>query len=173
MSACREHELDALLAGELGPEDAARVSAHADTCPACRHALAWLRLERGWMAQRARRTPSRPALSFSALEARLARPAAPRRASFEGTWAHWGKMMMGAAAAVAFVGLSVVRAGPASLGEEPSWDMSVSMSTGMSRDVLATALGIEACVDPSREAVAALEASVGACLVATPRFPLR
>lgn len=171
MSACREHELDALLAGELLPEDAARVSAHVNACPACRHALTWLRLERGWMAQRARRTPSRPALSFSALEARLARPAVPRRVSLEGTWAHWGKMMMGAAAAVAFVGLSLVRAGPASLGEEPSWDM--SMSTGLSRDVLATALGVEACEDPSREAVAALEASVGACLVATPRFSLR
>ncbi|MFP2928435.1 zf-HC2 domain-containing protein, partial [Pyxidicoccus sp. 3LG] len=40
-----------MLAGELSAEDAARVGAHADTCPACRHALTWLRLERGWMAQ--------------------------------------------------------------------------------------------------------------------------
>ncbi|MBZ4422651.1 anti-sigma factor [Myxococcus sp. RHSTA-1-4] len=164
MSACREHELDALLAGELPPEDAARVSAHADMCPACRHALSWLRLERGWMAQRARRTPSRPTLSFSALEARLARPPVQRWVPLPGTWTNWGKMMMGAAAAVAFVGLSMMQAGPTtSTGEEPSW----------SRDVLATALAGEACEDPSREAVAALEASVGACLVASPRLPLR
>jgi anti-sigma factor RsiW len=162
MSPCREHELDALLAGELSPEDAARVDAHMDTCPACRHALTWLRLERGWMAQRARRTPARPALHFSALEARLARPAVPHWVPLPGTWANWGKMMMGAAAAVAFVGLSLVQAGPTSSGEEP-W----------SRDVLVSALVGEACEDPSREAVAALEASVGACLVATPRFPLR
>ncbi|NMO20816.1 hypothetical protein HPC49_26560 [Pyxidicoccus fallax] len=159
MSACREHELDALLSGELSTEDAVRVSAHADACPACRHALTWLRLERGWMAQRARRTPSRPALNFSALEARLARPAAPPRWSpLRGTWANWGKMMMGAAAAVAFVGLSMVQAGPTSTREEP---------------YVLTALTGEACEDPLGEAVAALEASVGACLVATPRFPLR
>jgi anti-sigma factor RsiW len=154
MSACREGALDALLAGELSPEDAARVDAHVDTCPACRHALTWLRLERGWMAQRARRTPARPALSFSALEARLARPAIPPWVPLPGSWANWGKMMMAAAATVAFVGLSLMQGGPAPLGDEPR-----------GRDV--RMLG-EACEDPSGEAVAALEAALGACLVASP-----
>lgn len=90
-SPCREPELDALLAGELSPEDAARVRAHAEACAACAHALAWLKLERGWMAQRARR--STPALDFAALEARLnAAPAqatpAPRPAPRRAHWAH-------------------------------------------------------------------------------------
>jgi anti-sigma factor RsiW len=156
MSVCREGALDALLAGELSPEDAAKVDAHVDTCPACRHALSWLRLERGWMAQRARRTPARPALRFSALEARLARPAIPVWVPLPGSWANWGKMMMAGVAAVAFVGLSLMPGGAASLGDEP-WG----------RDARASALG-EACEDPSREAVAALEASLGACLVASP-----
>lgn len=158
MSACREGELDALLAGELSAEDAARVDAHVDCCPACRHTLTWLRLERGWMAQRARRMPSRPALSYSTLEARLARPAVPAWVPLPGTWADWGKMLMGATAVVAFVGLSMVKVGPTSTGDEP-W----------SRDVRPSGLSEPWCVDPSREAMDALEAAVGACLLATPR----
>ncbi|QSQ21671.1 zf-HC2 domain-containing protein [Pyxidicoccus parkwayensis] len=156
MSACREADLDALLAGELAPEDAARVDAHVDTCPACRHAMTWLRLERGWMAQRARRMPPRPALDFAALEARLSRPAIPTWVPLRGAWSNWGRMLMAATAAVAFVGLSLTQGGATSLGDEP-----------FGRDTRPSMLG-EACEDPSREAVAALEASVGACLVASP-----
>lgn len=158
MNACREGALDALLAGELSAEDAARVDAHVDACAACRHGLTWLRLERGWMAQRARRMPSRPALRFSALEARLARPAVPHWVPLTGTWAHWGKMLMGATAVVAFVVLSMVKVGPTSMKDEP-WSL----------DVRANGLSEAWCVDPSREAVDALEAAVGACLVASPR----
>lgn len=161
MKPCRESALDALLAGELPPEDAARVQAHADGCAACRHALAWMRLERGWMAQRARRMPSRPALRFSALEARLAKKAASRVLPHPGTWANWGKMMMGAAAAMAFVGFSMAQVAPVAPGDE-AWR----------GEALATAVA-DACEDPSRDAVAALEARVGACLVATPLLPLR
>lgn len=157
MSACREADLDALLAGELSPEDAARVDAHVDTCPACRHAMTWLRLERGWMAQRARRTPARPALSFAALEARLARPAPRPWEPLRGAWTNWGRMLMAATAAVAFVGLSLTQGGgPTSLGDEPFRDVRISTLVG------------DSCEDPSRDAVAALEASVGACLVASP-----
>ncbi|NTX07649.1 MULTISPECIES: anti-sigma factor [Myxococcus] len=161
MSTCRESELDALLAGELAPEDAARVRAHAEGCAACKHALAWQRLERGWMAQRARREPARPALSFAALEARLAHePQAPvRHARREGQWRHWGKMAMAAAAAVAFVGLSLPRGGTGVGGttEEP-WSRELIVATG-----------VEACED----AAAALEARVGACLIASPMVALR
>lgn len=165
MSTCRESELDALLAGELAPEDAARVRAHAEGCAACKHALAWQRLERGWMTQRARREPVRPALSFSALEARLAvarkAPAPVRHARREGQWRHWGKMAMAAAAAVAFVGLSLPRGGTGvgvGVGTEEPW----------SRERLVVT-GVEACED----AAAALEARVGACLIASPMLALR
>ena len=166
--ACREQELDALLAGELSPADAERVRAHAEGCAACTHTLAWLKLERGWMAQRARRMPSRPALNFSALEARLAettvaRPAPvaePRRAvRSEPRRSHWsnrGVMVLGAAAAVAFMFFGVAQVRPVSSLEEP-W----------SQEVLASGL-LEACVDTSGEEMAATEARFSACLIASP-----
>jgi hypothetical protein len=115
------------------------------------------------MAQRARRTPARPALDFAALEARLARPAARPWVPLRGAWTNWGRMLMAATAAVAFVGLSLTQTqgGSTSLGDEP-----------FSRDVRSSLMG-EACEDPSREAVAALEASLGACLVASPLISSR
>lgn len=156
-AACREHELDALLAGELSLADAERVRAHAEGCAACTHALAWLRLERGWMAQRARREPARPALRFSALEARLAEATrASRPTPFRGTWAHQWKMALGAVAAVVFVAFSMAQVPPAA-SEEP-W----------SRDAWSIMTNGEACEDTTGEAMAALEARVGACLVASP-----
>jgi anti-sigma factor RsiW len=172
--ACREQELDALLAGELSPADAERVRAHTEGCAACTHALAWLKLERGWMNQRARRMPARPALSFAALEARLAEAKAPvrsapapvamphrseRPAPRRGQWSHRGMMAMGAAAAVAFLFFSVVQVRPVSSTEE-LW----------SQEVLASGL-LQACVDSSGEAVAELEDRFHACLIASPALP--
>ncbi len=174
---CREQDLDALLAGELSLADAERVRAHAEACAACGHALAWLKLERGWMAQRARRMPERPALSFAALEARLAaakapaRPVhapvavprrpertAPRRNS---DWSQRAMMAMGAVGAVAFIFFGVAQqVRPVNSGEE-LW----------SQEVLASGL-LQACVDPSGEAVAALEDRFSACLIASPALPL-
>jgi anti-sigma factor RsiW len=153
---CRESELDALLAGELSPEGEARVRAHVQGCAACTQSLAWLKLERGWMAQRARRQPARPALAFSALEARL-QPVRAHRAA----WAHRGKMALSAAAAMAFVAFSVLRAGPASF-EEP-----------LLQEGLVSLGGVEASMDPGFEAVALHEARFSACLLATPVQPLR
>ena len=155
--ACREQDLDALLAGELSPAEAQRVRAHAEQCAACTHALAWQKLERGWMAQRARRTPARPALSFSTLEARLAavapaRPAAARRVH----WSHRGVMALGAAAAMAFIVFGMAQVRPVSALEEP-W----------SQEVLASGL-LEACVDTSGDEMAATEARFSACLIASP-----
>jgi anti-sigma factor RsiW len=170
---CREQELDALLAGELSPADAERVRAHAQGCAACSHSVAWLKLERGWMAQRARRMPARPALDFSALQARLAssasaRPApapvaTPHRASrnpLRGQWSHRGVMAMGAAAAVAFIIFGVTQARPVHSSSEVLW----------SQDVLVSGV-LQACVDPSGEAVAALEDRFSACLIASPALP--
>ncbi len=166
--ACREQELDALLAGELSPADAERVRTHAEGCAACTHTLAWLRLERGWMAQRARRMPARPALSFSTLEARLAaaKVAAPtpgaephravRPAPRRGHWSHRGMMALGAAAAVAFMVFGMAQVRPVNSLEEP-W----------SQEVLASGL-LQACVDTSGEEMAATEARFSACLIASP-----
>ncbi|WP_434346886.1 anti-sigma factor family protein [Myxococcus virescens] len=162
MSACRETELDALLADELSPEDAARVRAHTQACPACQHALSWLRAERGWMAQRARRMPARPALDFAALESRLRKPVVP--AAPKVSWMHWGKMLTAALASVAFVGITTLQVTRLPSADEP-WPRN---------DALTTATwAVDWCDDPSREAVAALEARVGACLVASPLITLR
>jgi anti-sigma factor RsiW len=172
--ACREQELDALLAGELSPADAERVRVHAEGCAACTHALAWLKLERGWMTQRARRMPARPALSFDALEARLAAAKAPARpapapvavprrseraAPRRSDWSYRGVMALGAAAAVAFIFFGVVQVRPVNSHEE-LW----------SQEVLASGL-VQVCVDPSGEAVAALEDRFRACLIASPALP--
>ncbi len=169
---CPEHELDALLAGELSPEDAQRVRVHADGCAACQHALSWMKLERGWMAQRARREPSRPALDFAALEARLSKPVraappvrpAPRRAP----WAHRGMMAMAGMAASVFFIFSVAQQ---SRPLTSASDEGAGWSDGEA--LLFTPARGEVCTDPGAEAVAALEARVGACLLASPAFALR
>jgi anti-sigma factor RsiW len=165
-SPCREHELDALLTDELSPSDAARVRAHAEGCAACAQSLAWLKLERGWMAQRARRASARPALDFSALEARLAQARAPsaHRPPRRGEWTHRGKMALAAAAAVSFVMFSLSPSGPLPSSSESAWD---------GETLLFTPARAEVCVDPGIEAVAALEASVGACLLASPVLAVR
>jgi anti-sigma factor RsiW len=162
---CRESELDALLAGELCPEDAERVSTHAATCATCTRALAWLRTERGWMAQRARRMPSRPALSFDALEAKL-RPAPARRPPRR---EHRGLVaMMGAAAAAAFMVLSMApRSNSTSHGSFSSFSSEDAWSEGM-----VSIAQVPACMDPSVDAVARVEARFGACLLASPARPL-
>lgn len=158
---CRESELDALLAGELSAEDAERVSAHAATCATCTRALAWLRTERGWMAQRARRMPARPALDFEALEARLRPAPAPRQARRE----HRGLVAMMGAAAVAFMALSMAprthSTSRAAFSSEESWS-----------EGLVSMAQVPACMDPSVDAVARVEARYGACLLASPAQPL-
>ncbi len=165
MSACRESELDALLANELASEDATRVRAHVSGCTACQHALTWLRAERGWMAQRAQRTPARPALDFAALEARLQEQAPPPRPEpRHAGWMHWGRMLSAATAVVAFISLSTFQMTRIPSADEP-W--------GPGDAMVSLARPVDWCDDPSREAVAALEARVGACLVATPFLPLR
>ncbi|HSP79680.1 MAG TPA: zf-HC2 domain-containing protein [Myxococcaceae bacterium] len=151
---CRESELDALLAGELTREEARRVEAHAATCDECTRALAWLRLERQWMARRARGMPSRPALRFSALEARL-HPPAPHR----GEWAHRGRMALGAVAAVLCVGFSLLSVQPSTRWPEQEW---------AGGEGLVSRAPVAACMDLGGEEVARHEARLGACLLASP-----
>src|SRR5262249_1374401 len=142
-------------------------------CGACAHALSWLRLERAWMAQRARRTPTRPALQWEQLEARLSAPASeaasrasppapvpraspsalvPRGASRR---ARGPAMALGAAAAVVLVSLSLLLPGSRGVPEG------------------AETAALLACEDPVGEAMSALEVRVGACLVASPALAQR
>jgi anti-sigma factor RsiW len=170
---CPEHALDALLAGELSAEDAQRVRAHAEGCAACQHTLSWLKLERGWMAQRARREPARPALDFAALEARLHQASAPkappsRPAPRRARWAHRGMMAVASMAAAVFFVFSVAQQ---SRPVAPAYDELASW--GESEALLFTPARGEVCTDPVDEAVAALEARVGACLLASPALAVR
>lgn len=68
-------------------------------------------------------------------------------------------MALGAAAAVVFMVCGVVQVRPVNSFDD-SW----------SQEVLASGL-LQACVDPSGEAVAQLEDRFGACLIATPAVP--
>jgi hypothetical protein len=71
-------------------------------------------------------------------------------------------MALGAAAAVVFVALSLVpQARHTSFSEESWGDGLVSVAT------------VQACMDPSVEAVARVEARFGACLLASPAWTLR
>jgi anti-sigma factor RsiW len=152
---CRESDLDALLAGELSAQEAERVGAHAAACATCARTLEWLKLERGWMERRARHQAPRRALATGAWEARLAAP--PRSP----VWLReWRRGVWAAAALVSCVTLTLlVPSRPPSLPEEPWTEGLVSVAR------------VEACLDPGIEAMARVEARVGACLVASPAEP--
>ncbi|MET0401428.1 MAG: zf-HC2 domain-containing protein [Cystobacter sp.] len=153
---CRESDLDALLAGELPAEDAGRVETHAAGCATCARTLAWLKVERGWMAQRARHQTPRRALATGAWEARLG--AAPVAPSF---WSReWRRGVWAAAALAACVTLGLLM--PSSVPNRPEEPWTEGLMS-MAR--------VEACLDPGIEAMARVEARVGACLVASPAGP--
>lgn len=171
-AACRTHALEAWLTGALSSVEAAAVEAHVRACGACAHSLSWLKLERAWMAQRARRTPPRSALQWEQLEARLSAaatlppsvaasgaslsaplPGAPPPAPVlrvPARRAHRPAMALGAVAAVVLVSFSLLLSSSRRVPEGTE------------------AAGLEACVDPVGEAMSALEVRVGACLVASP-----
>ncbi|MCI0671452.1 MAG: hypothetical protein L0Y64_13410, partial [Myxococcaceae bacterium] len=110
----------------------------------------WLKLERAWMAQRARRTPARPALRWEALDARLSSPerATVRRANRTA-------LLLGAAAAGVLLCLGLMTPRSPRAPEVPE------------------GVGVDACVDAVGEAMSALEVRLGACLVASPVLALR
>lgn len=165
--------LEAWLSGALAPDGAAGLEAHVGACAECARALGWLRAERAWMAQRARRTPARPALAWERLEARLhadaAAPAlpqalppalprvaapAPSRLRPPRRWAHGAAALASAAAALLLLAVLPLGGGPVRLEDgEPE---------------ALRERGVEACVDPAQEALAALERRLSACLLATP-----
>lgn len=77
---CDVEDLEALLAGELAPERADAVRAHAESCPACHAELIWLEEERVLMAKRAAQAPA-PEDLWAGMEERL-QAAPPRRRRF-------------------------------------------------------------------------------------------
>lgn len=107
---CSTEELEALVAGTLSPEEAARVQAHTDGCAACKDELAWLRTEAELMARRRGKQELAPAL-WDGIAARIAQPAAaapttsnvirPRRWGL-GAKLAYGGLLAAAAAAVVF-----------------------------------------------------------------------
>lgn len=74
---CSTEELEALVAGTLPPEAAARVEAHVADCAACRDELAWLRAEAALMARRRERQAAPSPALWQGIADRLARPAVP------------------------------------------------------------------------------------------------
>jgi len=104
---CNLDDLEALVAGELPPEHAASVMAHAAECAECGEELRWLRSERELMRRRVAREALRPSELdhlWSGVEARLERRGGWRR------WLHsWWRpstmsLAVAAAAALAFIG---------------------------------------------------------------------
>jgi len=74
---CPVEELEALVAGELDEESAARVRAHVDGCASCRDELKWLAAEAELMARRrAQQAEPSPAIWQNIAE-RIERPQEP------------------------------------------------------------------------------------------------
>lgn len=111
MSGCDFDTLESLAAGELAPELASAVRAHAAACPACARELALLRAEREVFADRARDSSALPGFSAALALSRWSGPpvvaakAPPPvvKASFP-----WATFAFGVAAAAVFAGLFLV-----------------------------------------------------------------
>jgi Putative zinc-finger len=104
---CNVDDLEALVAGELAPERASSVMAHAAGCEACGDELRWLRQERELMRRRVAKEALRPSeldQLWSGVEARIEEKSVWRRRLR--TWQRPGSMAMAvaAAAALAFLG---------------------------------------------------------------------
>ena len=80
MSGCDPEQLEAWIEDRLVPAAAAELSAHVESCEACRRELSWLRGERAWMERRRARAAPLADTSWTAIASRLS-PAAPRRRS--------------------------------------------------------------------------------------------
>src|SRR5262249_14408725 len=74
---CPMEELEALVAGKLAADEAARVMAHVDECATCRDEVAWLRAEAELMARRRERAEDVADARGPAIADRLAQPSAP------------------------------------------------------------------------------------------------
>ena len=131
---CPTEELEALVAGELDDDAAARVRAHAGGCASCQAELKWLAAEAELMARRrAQQAPLSPAI-WQGIAERVARPeaepvalplatATPLRSRRWGWSARvaYGSLLAAAAAAVVFATWpGQVRVVPADLCGRPT-----------------------------------------------------
>ena len=100
-------ELEALAAGKLDQEAAARVSAHVASCAECKEELEWLQAEAELMARRRQRQGELDPALWSNVAARIANPeAAPVPIQSARRWSKVAKVAYGgllAAAAAAVV----------------------------------------------------------------------
>jgi hypothetical protein len=78
---CDRKAIEALVYGELPAADVAEVTRHAASCEDCGNELAWLRIERGAMAERASQQPELPAQLWQGIEQRIAERAGESPAS--------------------------------------------------------------------------------------------
>lgn len=129
---CSIEELEALLAGTLDADAAARVEAHAAACATCRDELQWLRAEAELMARRRAAAPEVRPQIWQGIAERLAppataadrsRPSAPvplRRWGLGARVAYVGLVAAAAAAVVVATWPGQVRNVPADLGRAPS-----------------------------------------------------
>lgn len=148
----RQRELEAEgLEAESCSTEALRI--HQETCADCRTERAWRQRERAWFAQRARRTPQRPALEWEALAARLDAaqeaawtPMEPTRASLR---PHRRRVALPALAACLVALLPMLFNAP-----PPS-------------EELAAGVTVPACFLPDDDGIPRLESAVGACLIAS------
>src|ERR1700742_3424232 len=105
---CSVEELEALVAGNLDEETAARVQAHAEACDECKEELAWLRAEAELMTRRRESSPAPAAAVWDAIEARVANPPVAAVAPEAPRWSWgariaYGGLIVAAAAAVLLV----------------------------------------------------------------------
>jgi hypothetical protein len=87
---CDLEAIEALVLGELSPERAAEVAAHAESCAACAKEREMLRAERALLARRAQAEPALPPQIWREVQRRIE---TPRR------WWRWGAVAATAMAA--------------------------------------------------------------------------
>ena len=146
----RELEASALEEETVSTE---ALRAHQATCADCRTERAWRQRERAWFAQRARRTPQRPALEWEALAAKLDAaqeaawtPVEPTRAALR---PHRLRVALPALAACLVALLPILFDAP-----PPTEELSAGVN-------------VPACFLPDDDGIPRLESAMGACLIAS------
>ncbi len=116
---CNREQLETLVYGELDATESSAVEGHAAECDECEAELAWLRIERTAMDERAAQQPEMPAELWQGIEQRIAADAAgePRKGLLYtlfpwrpgGDKARWFGFGLATAAATAAVLVVVMR----------------------------------------------------------------
>jgi anti-sigma factor RsiW len=167
---CDFEALESLAGDELSPAEAARINEHARSCPECARELAWLTKEQQAFTARARvRQAEAAPPPFAAVLARSLQPesaAPPAAVVAPSFWSRSGWALGGISAAAAV--LLLVVAIPASELSRATRVRPVIVPTQVAA---ADSLDAPFCApedDEDDDAIATLEHSFAACLVATP-----